>query len=92
MPCCTFAAPFLAAATLTQDPNPAPTPPPPAFDIGLLAGLKARSIGPGVCSGRIGAVAGVPGQETAIEKGGKGNPEYSERLQRYKARMAPAPR
>ena len=31
-------------------------------------------------------------QETAIEKGGKGNPEYTERLQRYKARLAPAPR
>ena len=31
-------------------------------------------------------------QETAIEKGGKGNPEYTERLQRYRARMAPAPR
>jgi hypothetical protein len=31
-------------------------------------------------------------QETAIDKGGKGNPEYTERLQRYKARMAPAPR
>jgi hypothetical protein len=31
-------------------------------------------------------------QETAIDKGGKGNPEYTERLQRYKARLAPAPR
>ena len=31
-------------------------------------------------------------QETAIDKGGKGNPEYTERLQRYKTRMAPAPR
>ncbi len=31
-------------------------------------------------------------QETAIEKGGKGNPEYTERLQRYQARLSPAPR
>lgn len=31
-------------------------------------------------------------QELAIEKGGKSNPEYSERLQRYKAALAPAPR
>lgn len=31
-------------------------------------------------------------QETAISKGGQGNPEYAERLQRYKAKVAPAPR
>ena len=31
-------------------------------------------------------------QETAIEKGGSGNPEYVERLQRYKASGASAPR
>jgi len=31
-------------------------------------------------------------QETAIEKGGKGNPEYTERLHRYKAALLPAPR
>ena len=31
-------------------------------------------------------------QEKAIEKGGKGNPEYTERLQRYKNAQAPAPR
>ncbi|MEO6594879.1 MAG: hypothetical protein ABIP94_09015 [Planctomycetota bacterium] len=31
-------------------------------------------------------------QQAAIEKGGKGNPEYVERLRRYKARVAPAPR
>ncbi len=31
-------------------------------------------------------------QETAIEKGGKGNPEYAERLHRYKAALLPAPR
>jgi hypothetical protein len=31
-------------------------------------------------------------QETAIEKGGKGNPDYEERLRRYKAGVGPAPR
>ncbi len=31
-------------------------------------------------------------QETALEKGGKENPEYVERLARYKAGQAPAPR
>ncbi|MFY9341007.1 MAG: hypothetical protein WAT39_00865 [Planctomycetota bacterium] len=31
-------------------------------------------------------------QETAIEKGGKGNPEYTERLNRYKAGQAQPPR
>ncbi|MBL8753635.1 MAG: hypothetical protein JNK15_10060 [Planctomycetes bacterium] len=31
-------------------------------------------------------------QETALEKGGKDNPEYRERLDRYKAAAAPAPR
>lgn len=32
----------------------------------LLAGLKARSIGPAVVGGRIGAVAGIPGDPTTI--------------------------
>jgi photosystem II stability/assembly factor-like uncharacterized protein len=36
----------------------------PAVDMTLLADLKARSIGPAVCSGRVGAVAGVPGDPT----------------------------
>lgn len=31
-------------------------------------------------------------QETAIQKGGRGNPEYVERLQRYKNGQQPAPR
>lgn len=31
-------------------------------------------------------------QQTAIDKGGKDNPEYVERLERYKAGLAPAPR
>ena len=43
----------------------APTPPPP-IDPALLAGLKFRSIGPAVCSGRIGAVAGIPGDPSTI--------------------------
>jgi photosystem II stability/assembly factor-like uncharacterized protein len=38
----------------------------PALDPTLLAGLKARSIGPAVCGGRIGAVAGIPGDPTTI--------------------------
>jgi len=46
MCCRTLAVLLLAATTPAQDPTtPTPTPPPPAFDIGLLAGLKARSIG-----------------------------------------------
>ena len=46
MSCSTLAVLFLPATTPAQDPTtPTPTPPPPAFDIGLLAGLKARSIG-----------------------------------------------
>ncbi len=34
----------------------------------------------------------VANQETAIQKGGAGNPEYTARLDRYKARVAAAPR
>ena len=41
----------------------------PALDLTLLADLKARSIGPAVCSGRIGAVAGVPGDSRLIWAG-----------------------
>ncbi len=40
--------------------------------------------------GRFGEAVSL--QETAIEKGGKDNPEYAERLQRYRAGLAPAPR
>ncbi|MEZ6038265.1 MAG: hypothetical protein R3F29_12345, partial [Planctomycetota bacterium] len=46
-----------------QAPEPAAAPP---FDAGLLAGLTARAIGPAVCSGRIGAVAGVPGDPSIV--------------------------
>jgi photosystem II stability/assembly factor-like uncharacterized protein len=63
----------LAVAGLAQDPAPAAAPnpaPQPGLDIGLLADLKARSIGPAVVGGRIGAVAGIPGDPTTIWVGG----------------------
>jgi hypothetical protein len=53
---------LIAAFTPSQDPGA----PPPALDISLLAGLKARSIGPAVCGGRIGDVVGVPGDPTIV--------------------------
>ena len=58
----------LAVPALAQIPPPAA--PPPAFDVSLLAGLRARSIGPAAMSGRIGAVASVPGDPTTIWVGG----------------------
>src|SRR5262245_33135039 len=66
MSCRALAVQFLALATHAQDPVAPAATPPPDFDVSLLAGLKARSIGPAVCSGRIGAVAGVPGDPTTI--------------------------
>jgi photosystem II stability/assembly factor-like uncharacterized protein len=66
-------APFLfAVAAVAQEPAPPPPAPTPAaptanaIDVALLAGLPARAIGPAVCGGRIGAVAGVPGDPTTI--------------------------
>lgn len=59
------AAAAFAAASLVA-PAQEPTAPPPQLDAALLAGLKARCIGPAVCGGRIGAVAGVPGDPTTI--------------------------
>lgn len=57
----------LTAQLTAQDPSPAPTSQPtPAIDLGLLADLKARSIGPAVVGGRIGAVAGIPGDPTTL--------------------------
>ncbi|MCA8952827.1 MAG: hypothetical protein KDE27_25180 [Planctomycetes bacterium] len=38
----------------------------PAIDLTLLGDLEARAIGPAVCSGRIGAVAGVPGDPRIV--------------------------
>ncbi len=74
---------FLTAAVIAQDPPAAilPAAPlpaailpiassPPAVDLTLLADLKARSIGPAVCGGRIGAVVGVPGDPTIVWVGG----------------------
>jgi photosystem II stability/assembly factor-like uncharacterized protein len=40
--------------------------PAPPIDASLLAGLRARSIGPAGTSGRIGAVCGVPGDPTTL--------------------------
>jgi len=48
--------PFVLALVLASPPAPAAT---PAIDPGLLAGLKARSIGPAAMSGRVTAIAGV---------------------------------
>jgi photosystem II stability/assembly factor-like uncharacterized protein len=64
----TFAPFALLALATAQDPAPSPSPtaPVPAFDLGLLADLKARSIGPAVVGGRIGAVAGIPGDPTTV--------------------------
>lgn len=61
-----------AACSLAQDPEksppqaPAAAPAKPTFDATLLHGLRARSIGPAAMSGRIGAVASVPGDPTTI--------------------------
>lgn len=42
---------------------------------------------------QVGKVAeAVELQQTAIARGGQGNPQYEERLQRYKAKALPAPR
>jgi len=38
-------------------------------DVSLLADLEARAIGPAVCGGRIGAIAGVPGDPTIVWAG-----------------------
>ncbi|MBL8752626.1 MAG: hypothetical protein JNK15_04940 [Planctomycetes bacterium] len=58
-----LAACTLAVAAFAQDPAPTPT---AGLDLGLLADLKARAIGPAVVGGRIGAVAGIPGDPTTI--------------------------
>ena len=39
------------------------------LDVSLLREMKARAIGPAVVGGRIGAVAGVPGDPTVIWAG-----------------------
>ena len=52
--------PVLVGALAAQAPTAA------AVDPTLLGALQARSIGPAVCGGRIGAVAGVPGDPTIV--------------------------
>ncbi|MFN3242633.1 MAG: VPS10 domain-containing protein [Planctomycetota bacterium] len=59
--------PALATASLatparTQEPTP-------AIDMSLLGDIEARAIGPAVVGGRIGAVAGVPGDPTIVWAG-----------------------
>ncbi|MEQ1634867.1 MAG: hypothetical protein ABL997_20975, partial [Planctomycetota bacterium] len=57
----------LAQDATTTDSAPAPqSPVPQGLDASLLAGLKARSIGPAAMSGRIGAVASIPLDPTTI--------------------------
>jgi photosystem II stability/assembly factor-like uncharacterized protein len=59
-PCGLASVLFLASVALAQAPG---------IDVRQLAGLRARSIGPAVCSGRIGAVVGIPGDPTTIWAG-----------------------
>ncbi|MBM3961554.1 MAG: hypothetical protein FJ306_06590, partial [Planctomycetes bacterium] len=60
----------LATVAAAQVPAPnTPSAPAPAVDLSLLSDLKARAIGPAVCGGRIGAVAGVPGDPTTVWAG-----------------------
>ena len=53
-----------APATLAQDPQPAPS-----LDLALLKPIAARSIGPAAMSGRIAAVASIPGDPRTIWAG-----------------------
>ncbi|MGE3171555.1 MAG: hypothetical protein AB7O97_02945 [Planctomycetota bacterium] len=65
-------APWLALALSLLTPPPAAAQDPGAPEAGtaldptLLAGLRARSIGPAAMSGRIGAVASVPGDPQVV--------------------------
>lgn len=58
---------LLIAGSVAQEPSS--TAPQPVLDLTLLKDLKARAIGPAVCSGRIGAVAGVPGDPRIVWAG-----------------------
>jgi hypothetical protein len=60
-----FLLPVLLPAVLAQEPATPPAPP-PALDFALLGDLKARSIGPAVCSGRVSDVVGVPGDPSLV--------------------------
>ncbi len=55
-----------AACSLAQDATKSTAAPADALDASLLAGMKARSIGPAAMSGRIGAVASIPGDPTTL--------------------------
>jgi photosystem II stability/assembly factor-like uncharacterized protein len=55
-----------AACSLAQDATKPTAASTDALDGSLLAGMKARSIGPAAMSGRIGAVASIPGDPTTI--------------------------
>jgi len=55
-----------AACSLAQDATKSTTKTADALDASLLAGMKARSIGPAAMSGRIGAVASIPGDPTTL--------------------------
>jgi photosystem II stability/assembly factor-like uncharacterized protein len=52
---------LLAASVALAAPRPST---PPSLDPRLLSGLAARSIGPAAMSGRVAAIAGVPGTAT----------------------------
>jgi len=58
---------LLIAGSVAQEPSSAA--PQPVLDLTLLKDLKARAIGPAVCSGRIGAVASVPGDPRIVWAG-----------------------
>ena len=56
----------LSAQDSAQEPTQEPK---PTFDLSKLSDLKARAIGPAVVGGRIGAVAGVPGDPRIVWAG-----------------------
>ncbi|HEB54513.1 MAG TPA: hypothetical protein ENI87_14775 [bacterium] len=60
-PRCAFYASSLLLLAISHAQEPART-----IDPTLLAAMKARAIGPAVCGGRIGAVAGVPGDPAIV--------------------------
>ncbi len=62
-------APLVALVAHARCQDPSSGPPKTAIDVALLADLEARAIGPAVCGGRIGAVAGVPGDPTVVWAG-----------------------
>ncbi|MFK7740805.1 MAG: hypothetical protein AB8H80_10825 [Planctomycetota bacterium] len=64
VPATSQAAQPAAAPTTSADATATDAP-----DLSLLADMKARAIGPAVCSGRIGAVCGVPGNPNLVWAG-----------------------